>query len=593
MKRLIAVCCAATAIGMAGQSGPARSLEAADGGANPVAATRRPVDIADGEPGVEADVKQELLELRLRVVDTDGEPVAGAKVSPWALRSSQGHGWWQKDDVEADVGPRDVVTDTNGLAVVEYPKYRSLVEWTKTISVSVTVDHPDFASVSAEHVDVPLETQGSHEIALARAVRVEVRPLVDGRPASTDGLHALWSDGRGWLPGVEPIKTPEGTLRFPGMSPGKNSLLLVRLDGQRASSFSRVIRFDLTNGEPKTLDVALEPCVRIRGRVSANVLRPILHGYIKTETLPLAADEAGADQVSWWSWSPIAADGTFEIDHWPGGERIQVVGLCDGFIAASGRAPDVVKNPRDPDKDPYRRPQVFAPDPVGEQTLEMIPMGLCVVTAIDEEGAPVAGVTVVSGPNVGSWNGGSGFYAWPPVFAERVLLDRVFDGKADSGMARPFEGVTDAEGKVTLSLPPGSEDLWVWSEVYELPVILGSRRVDVELAGDETTTVTLHLQARGTEKLGDWDKLAGVVFGCSTREGRRICALPAVSKKMDDFIDRFQQGKNQRDPKLLSEAYALVADAFTEVGDAAESAKWQRKAELEIEKVKDAEVDEP
>jgi len=593
MKRLIAVLGAVMAIGMAGPIGPRLWAEAADGGADPVAATRRPVDIADGQPGVEADAKQELLELWLRVVDPDGEPVAGAKVTPWALRSSQGHGWWTKDDVRAGVGPREVVTDMNGLAVVEYPNYRSLEERTKTISVSVHVDHPDFAYVSAEHVDVPLETQGSHEIALARAVRVDVRPLVDGSPASLEGLHALWSDGRGWLPGAEPVKTPEGTLRFPGMSPGKNSLLLVRVDGPRASAFSRIVRFDLTDGEPKTLDVALEPCVRIRGRVSDNVPRPILHGYVKTETLPLAADEAGTEQVSWWSWSPIAADGTFEIDHWPGGERIQIVGLCDGFIAASGRVPDVVKNPRDPAEDRYRRPQVFAADPTGEQTLEMIPMGRCVVTAIDEEGAPVAGVTVVSGPSVGWWNGGSGFYAWPPVLAERVLLERVFDDKADGGMTRPFAGITDAEGKVTLAIPAGDEDLCVWSEVYELPILLGWRHVDVHLVGDETTTVTLHLQARGTEKLGDWDKLAGVVFGCSTREGRRICALPGVSKKMDEFIDLFQEGQSRRDPKLLSEAYALVADAFTEVGDVAESAKWRRKAELEIEKLKDAAIDEP
>jgi hypothetical protein len=146
---------------------------------------------------------------------------------------------------------------------------------------------------------------------------------------------------------------------------------------------------------------------------------------------------------------------------------------------------------------------------------------------------------------------------------------------------------------VTLAIPAGDEDLCVWSEVYELPILLGWRHVDVHLVGDETTTVTLHLQARGTEKLGDWDKLAGVVFGCSTREGRRICALPGVSKKMDDFIDLFQEGQSRRDPKLLSEAYALVADAFTEVGDAAESAKWRRKAELEIEKLKDAAIDEP
>lgn len=587
MKHLVTFTLAAA---MAASLWPGRMARADDLTAVDNAASRA----ADNEvSAATADTHQEMLELRVRVVDADGEPVAGAKVTPWALRSSQGHGWWKKGDVSAGVGPQDVVTDANGLATVKYPKYRSLVEWTKTISVSVMVDHPDFVYVNAEHVDVPLETQGSHEIRLTRGVPVEVRPLVDGRPAAIDGLHAFWSDGRAWIPGAGPVVTPEGTLRFPAMAPGKNSLLLVRLDGQRASAFSRVIHFDLTDGLPKTLDVAIEPCVRIRGRVSDNVPRPILRGHVKTESLPLPADEAGKDQVSWWSWSPIAADGTFEIDHWPAGERIQVVGLCDGFVAASGRAPDVVRNPRNPDKDPYRRPQVFAADPVGEQTLDMTPMARCEVTAVDEDDAPVAGVTVVSGPNVGWWNRGSGFYAWPPVLAERSLLDRVYDVEADGGMAEPFRGVTDAEGKVVLALPAGQEGLWLWSEVYELPVNLGSRHVEVELVGDETTFVTLHLQARGTEKLGDWDKLAGVVFGCSTREGRRILALPGMSRKMDVFLERFLDGQSRRDPKLLAEAYSLVADAFSDVGDTLEAARWRNKSEVEAKRVKTAGGERP
>ncbi len=98
--------------------------------------------------------------------------------------------------------------------------------------------------------------------------------------------------------------------------------------------------------------------------------------------------------------------------------------------------------------------------------------------------------------------------------------------------------------------------------------------------------VTLNLQPRGTEKLGDWDKLAGVVFGCSTREGRRICALPEVRKKMDEFESRFRDGKSQHDPQLLSEAYTMVADAFVGVGDQDEAAKWRAKAAEEAGKVK-------
>src|SRR4051812_33607276 len=48
-------------------------------------------------------VGQQVLKLPVRVVDPQGKPVAKAKVIPWALRSSQGHGWWQKGDERATV----------------------------------------------------------------------------------------------------------------------------------------------------------------------------------------------------------------------------------------------------------------------------------------------------------------------------------------------------------------------------------------------------------------------------------------------------------------------------------------------------------
>src|SRR4029077_20156575 len=134
------------------------------------------------------------------------------------------------------------------------------------------------------------------------------------------------------------------------------------------------------------------------------------------------------------------------------------------------------------------------------------------------------------------------------------------------------------KGMLTLELPAGREGLSVSSEIYELPAFLGRRNVQVELTPGKTTETILRLQPRGTEKLGEWDKLAGVVFGCSTRDGRRICALPGVRKQMDEFAERFREAKNQQDPKLLSEAYAAVADAFRGVGDQEEAAKWRQKA---------------
>jgi hypothetical protein len=257
---------------------------------------------------------------------------------------------------------------------------------------------------------------------------------------------------------------------------------------------------------------------------------------------------------------------------------MQLIALCDGYIATSGRAPDVVEHPSDPKKDPFNRPQVFDPGKNGRITVTMSALVRCVATAVDEDDKPVMGVTVGSCPNVGWWNAGSRVYCYPLVRGERLLRERTYLDATDMRFPMPFHGKTDAQGKITLGLPAGNERLGAWSIAYELPAFLCRRDVPVKLVPGRTTEVTLRLQPSGTEKLGEWDKLAGVVFGCSTREGRQICALPRVQKQMNEFLRQFREARNQRDPKLLSEAYNAVADAFVAVGDLVEAAKWRQKA---------------
>jgi hypothetical protein len=518
--------------------------------------------------------QQRMLELPVRVVDLSGKPVANAKVIPWALRSSQGHGPWSKEDERAKVGPTDVLTDGAGNAAVPYPYYRDLEEGIRTIAVSLQVDHPQFAYTGDLHIDVPLETDGPQMIELAAGIPLEIHPLLDGKPADLEDLFAMWSDGRSWQSGAAPEKRADGVLCIPAMPPGANSVLLVKLDGDRATHFSRITDVQLTSGKPKQIDVELRPSVRIEGALSGNVPRPVRQGRVKLWSLAPMAQ--AWDRVSWFTWAAIKPDGTFTIDGWPADEPMQLIALCEGFIAINGRPPESVKNARDPD--PYNRPQMFDPDPGKHIEVAMRPLVSCVSTAVDEDDKPVAGVTVVSWPNVGWWHGGSQIYGYPLARSERLLRIRKYFDALEDAFPNPFEAQTDAEGKATLELPTGDLGLAVTSDVYELPVFLGRRDVRVTLSDGETAEVVLRLQPRGTERQGEWDKLAGVVFGCSTREGRRICALPGVQKKMDEFTRRFREAKNQRDPQLLAEAYTAVADAFVGVGDHVEAAKWRSKA---------------
>ncbi|HJQ78438.1 MAG TPA: hypothetical protein VJ828_00715, partial [Lacipirellulaceae bacterium] len=422
---------------------------------------------------------QQMLELPVRVVDSDGKPVAKAKVTPWALRSSQGHGLWQEKDERAGVGPKEVFTAEDGTAIILYPRYHDAEEQIATISVSLFVDHPEFAYLDGLHIDVPLETDGPHEIKLAAGVPLEIRPREGDKPANLDNLFAVWSDGRSWQKGAAPEKTADGTLRIPAMPPGKNSVLLVKLDGERATHFSTITDVELALGEPKTIDVELRPALRIEGKVSDDVPRPVQNGRLKTWSLRASREDF--NRVTWFSWAPIRPDGTFTIDGWPAGEPLQVIALCDGYHATSGKAPAVVANPPDPATDGFTRPQVFEPAEGEPIELAMEPLVQCVATALDGDEKPVAGIKVMSWPNVQWWNDGSQIYCAPLVRGERLVRECDYSGSDDKAFPHPFTRRAGADGKVTLELPAGTERLAIESEVYELPVFLGRRDMQIKL----------------------------------------------------------------------------------------------------------------
>ena len=318
---------------------------------------------------------------------------------------------------------------------------------------------------------------------MTRGAQLEIRPLIDNKPAELDDLSVIWSDGRSWQKGVDPVKTDSGTLRLPTMASGKNSVLLVKLSGDHATHFSKIIDLELTPDKINQIDIELRPSLRIQGKLSDNVTRPVRNGRLKTETLsPKAGDYSRA---GWFSWASINPDGTFVIDGWPAGEPMQLIALCDGYIAASGKAPAVVQDPPDPKTDFFNRPQVFEPAPNDSVAVSMKPLVPCKVTAVDEDNAPLAGVTVQSWPNVGWWNDGSQLYCDPLVRGEKLVRVREYLNAKDNSFPEPFAGKTDSQGSLTLELPAGKEDLNVSSDAYELPVFLGRRDQRIQIDPDK------------------------------------------------------------------------------------------------------------
>lgn len=522
---------------------------------------------------------QEMLELPVRVVDPDGKPVAGAKITPWALRYAGGHGLWRQDGVGGSEPPV-VMTAADGLAIVPYPRYANAAEWMRTMEVTLSVDHPEFAMAPREFIDVPPKDGSTYQITLKRGTVVEIVPIENGQLASMDNLYILWSDDRSWHPGVKPERV-DAALRLPPMRTGKQQVMLIRLEGEQATHFSKVVDLDLSADEHRE-SVELKPAVGIKGVLSADVPRPVKKGRVKVATLQ---DEQNDYGVDWVTWRPIAEDGTFVIEGWPAGEAIQVTALCDGYIAKSGDTPAVVKDRRDPD--PYYRPQVFTPERYASPLpIAMAPLVRCEIEAVDPSGQALAGVKVQSYPNVGWWHSGSQGYGIGLARGERRLALRDYQAALEEEESEPYATVTDAHGHGVLYLPAGEQGFRTSHEKFELPIVRGRRHREVELAIGEPSTIRLEMQPKGNEFLGEWDKLSGVLFGCTGEECKRLLDDPGFRKRIAVVGEQLDSAENPTDPKVLSDAFEKMAAAFDEVDDQEEAAKWRRKAAEQAAKAK-------
>ena len=513
-------------------------------------------------------------ELPILIVDSHGQPIPEVKIIPWALGSGQGHGTWGpfegKPD-ESGMEPETVETDENGLAIVRYPFFRSALEKTRTLIVSVSFEHPDFSHDDTEHINVPLTTDGPYRVVMNAAASIEIRPLMEGQPVALDDLNAIWSDRRSWQAGSRPKKLSSGKLRIDGLFPGTNSFLVVRMVEDKVTHFSEIEFLDLEEGSVSERDVSLKPAVRVIGKLSENVPRPVSNGRVVARSL---SDSSKTNGTMWIDWAPVAEDGSFVFEAWPDGIDIQLIALCDGFIATSGRATS--KELEFP-KDGYHRPHAFD---IGksEIVVPMMPLVPVKVTVTDENDAPVSGLDVATSPNVGWWNYGSQIYAIHLVQGRNLVREREYQKVIESPFPSLFRGLTDSRGQVTFQLPPDMHYLEVLSEEYELPIELGQRARAPIVEEGKPLDIAIRVQPIGTEQLGDWDKLAGVVYGCSTIEGRRFLALPGMKEKAEAFVERFSEAKNQQDPAMLAEAYLILASAFLSAGEEEEAFKWRQKA---------------
>jgi hypothetical protein len=525
---------------------------------------------------------QEMNSLPVRVVDPAGQPVAGAKVIPWALRCSQGHGWWRPDGFGRS-NPPELFTNEEGRVEVPYPQYAVPAERVRTTQVTLSIDHPEYAYVMYGNIDVPRIETEPHTIELARGAVVEIVPEVDGKAIPLDDIYLMWSDGRADIPGIAPQVTEDGALRLPPIPAGPAKILVVRLDGGRATHFGEIADLELADGQTVRREVELQPALRVEGKLSENVPRPVKNGRISYRALP--DSPSGNSDGEWFSWRPVAEDGTFVIDGWPVGKALQLVALCDGFSAETGKPP--ADSVAERNSATLSRPQLFLADELDRPlVIPMTALASCEIEVVNEEGMPLSDVKVGSNPSVHWWYNMSQIYCGPLVSGEKYLVDRAYRASVDKRYPDTFSTTTAGGGHAVLQIPASTDNLYAKQVDYELPILRGKRRQEIQLVGGETTRVKLVMQPKGSDYLGEWDKLAGILFGCTGEECRRLLEDEGFRNKMTEVRLRLDSAEDPTDPSLLSGAFAEIADAFDELGDQEEVHIWRRKATEQKAKLK-------
>ncbi|MBX3413169.1 MAG: carboxypeptidase regulatory-like domain-containing protein [Pirellulales bacterium] len=462
-------------------------------------ATTPPAEASSAAAVLADTEKNPLLQKRMRVLDQAGQPLAGAAVKPWAMRCSQGHGPWMKNGF-GDSDPPVLATDEQGFATISFPKYALAADLVPAQELTCEVSHPDFAA--NQYVNVPVEGATANQpftIRLNPGAVITAVAVEGDRRLPMELVRAQWSGQ-----GQQTAKLDaEGRLVLPRVPAGTTLLRLAYFPADGSVWFSPVERITVQDGEHRDLSLTMEPALRVAGRLDESVPRPVKNGRIVSQII-LRDDDNFGDRLIWRGCATVEADGSFVLERMPRGD-VQVIAICDGFMARSGDAPEFAAE-HEKQHPGQNRPQVFLlgdqPEPI---TIAMTPTAECRVHVVDDSGESVENAKVAFWPNVFWWGGGSQIYCEPFVDSRQMLEDpdRIKNFLAPKDGL--YQAQTDAEGNaVVRNLPPTESLFAVTHDELEMPVSPeGNRYSRVELEAGRINEADVSLQPKGTDILGD------------------------------------------------------------------------------------------
>ncbi len=464
----------------------------------------------------------ETVVLKVELLDTEGQPVSGASVRPYGLRSDAApgsHFFWNPEKHGPVTG---ITSDAKGITSVSVPVF---VEGTaRTSEVSLQIQHEDYIEVERDFAVQPKTAR----VSMQRGIKYRVRGIdaTTGEPIRSR-LFGEFS-GRGGA--KEWTQLDDGVLRSVAVTDERTAMWLFHVPENGPVLFSDMFLLSQLEGdqfEKNVPDMKLRPGHRLEGRLDDTVERPVKNGHVVLRACTSISDEAR--QLSWSDFATVKEDGSFTFESVPRDCILMMVAVCDGALSGAALT-DELAAAGVPSEDYQQFVSASQAVPFvvrsrGDSSEVVIPMGPTAtvsVKVVDQNDQPLAGASVAMWPNQVFPGFGSNIIgdAWSTAqlailteeerirafgsrFSENAVKDPVLARVQKDGH-QFYMGTSNKDGMVTLRSLPGSSDpsmplkteMLVQMKGYKIPEtpdpILGGN-VPVNLVAGQTTELTVRM----------------------------------------------------------------------------------------------------
>jgi len=308
------------------------------------------------------------------VVNEQGKPVPGAVITSIDFPSPD----WANP----------VTTDDNGLAKLDWPHY------SPGTSAHILVDQADFI---LQRATAPIGSN-PHQVTLRQPSSVQLMARIPGEEGPAWGLTPdfgrieglRWAEDEGLL-AIDRLDLSPGGPEYP--------VRLVHLSEQGSCYFSDTIDLRQIDPGQRPPTFPLRKGLEFRGRLAAEVPRPVQNGTVYAVARPSTASPRFAD---WTRVVPVASDGDFVIESLPPQSGLELLVLCDGWTSAPPTEAEAVTFQESfPHQEPPHEMSVAVVRgyvlPQGAEEVTTIPMAkraTAQINVIDTDGRPVEGAIV-------------------------------------------------------------------------------------------------------------------------------------------------------------------------------------------------------